>query len=171
MMRYAGGMYEELFGLQEEVFRTIGSRKRLELIQLLHGRELSVNEIAEMLAIRQANVSQHLAELRQARIVTGRREGVKIFYKLTDDRISEACTLIKHFLQAQYKIEPELLALMQDDERLFPGARDIVCGMRVSLHYAGGAATYGNKTYYFCGTGCKKKFETNPQQFISKKEE
>lgn len=169
-MPYDRRMYEQLFGIQEEVFKTIGSRKRLELIQLLHGRELSVGEITEMLAIRQANVSQHLAELRQARIVQTRREGAKVFYSLTDERISEACTLIKHFLQDQYKIEPEVLVLMQDDNRIFPGVKDVVCGMRVSLHHAGGVSIHAGENYYFCSTGCKNKFDANPETFTKKEE-
>lgn len=163
-------MYEQLFGLQEEIFKTIASRKRLEIIQLLHGRELSVGEMTSMLGIRQANISQHLSELRQARIVTTRREGVKVYYKLTDDRISEACALIKLFLQAQYKIEPAILELMKDETNIFPGVKDVVCGMRISLHHAGGSSTYGDKTYYFCGSGCKQKFDVSPAKFSKRVE-
>jgi len=160
-------MYERLFELQEEVFKTIASRKRLEIIQLLHQGELSVNEMSDMLGIRQTNISQHLGELRRMRIVNARREGVKVFYKLTDERISEACTLIKLFLQAQNKIDPATLELMQDEKSIFPGIRDVVCGMRISLHHAGGATKYKNKTYYFCGGGCKAKFDAAPENYVT----
>lgn len=163
-------MYDQLFGLQEEVFKIIASRKRLEIIQLLHGRELSVTEMSGMLGIRQANISQHLAELRQARIVTARRDGVKVFYKLTDERILEACTLIKLFLQAQYKLDPATLELMQDDVSVFPGVKDVVCGMRISVHHAGGLAEWEGKKYYFCGSGCLQKFNADPGSFVDKKE-
>ena len=163
-------MFEQLFGLQEEVFKMIASRKRLELIQLLHGRELSVNEMAEMLGIRQANVSQHLSELRQAKIVTTRRDGVKVFYKLTDERISQACSLIKSFLQDQYQLDPTTLKLMQDEAAIFPGVKDVVCGMRISLHYAGASSSWDGETYYFCGSGCKQKFDAAPETYITKKE-
>jgi ArsR family transcriptional regulator len=160
-------MYEQLFELQEEVFRTIASRKRLEIIQLLHQGELSVNEMSEMLGIRQANISQHLAELRRMRIVSTRREGVKVFYKLTDERISQACTLIKLFLQAQNKIDPAMLELMQDEKNIFPGVKDVVCGMRISLHHAGGVTKYKKTTYYFCGSGCKAKFDAAPEKYAT----
>ncbi|HEU5121628.1 MAG TPA: metalloregulator ArsR/SmtB family transcription factor [Candidatus Saccharimonadales bacterium] len=163
-------MYEKLFGLQEEIFKTIASQKRLELIQLLQGRELSVSEMTTMLGIRQANISQHLAELRQARIVSTRREGVKIYYRLTDERIAQACTLIKIFLQTQYKVDPTVLELMQDDRTVFPILKDPVCGMRISLHHAGASSTYNNEPYYFCASGCKQKFDTNPAKFSNKKE-
>ena len=169
-LRYNNGMYEQVFELQEEVFRTIASRKRLEIIQLLHQGELSVNEMSEMLGIRQANISQHLAELRRMRIVSTRREGVKVFYTLTDERISQACALIKLFLQAQNKIDPAMLELMRDEKNIFPGVKDAVCGMRLSLHYAGGVTTYNDETYYFCGAGCKEKFDTAPDKYITVRE-
>ena len=54
-------LYHRLFSLQEDVFKTIASRKRLEIIQLLKIRELSVSEMVEMLGVRQSNLSQHLS--------------------------------------------------------------------------------------------------------------
>jgi DNA-binding transcriptional ArsR family regulator len=161
-------MYQQLFGLQEEIFKTIASQKRLEIIQLLHNRELTVTEMTEMLGIRQANVSQHLAELRQARIVSTRRDGVKIYYQLTDPRIGEACTLIKLFLQAQYNIDPGILELMQNETMMFPIVKDAVCGMRISVPHAGGSSVYEHKTYYFCASGCKQKFDAEPARYVKK---
>lgn len=161
-------MYQQLFGLQEEVFKTIASQKRLEIIQLLRSGELSVTEMVEMLGIRQANISQHLAELRQARIVHARRDGVKIYYSLTDKRIAQACTLIKLFLQAQYKIDPAMQELMHDEDTVFPIVKDTVCGMRLSMHHAGESSIYNHKVYYFCASGCKRKFEAEPVKYIEK---
>jgi DNA-binding transcriptional ArsR family regulator len=162
-------MYQELFSLQEEIFRTIGSHKRLEIIQLLHGRELTVSDMADMLDIRQSNISQHLGELRHAKIVGTRREGVKIYYHLTDERIAKACTLIKLFLQSQHNIDPAVLELMQDNESdIFPVVRDVVCKMRISMSHAGGVSTYDSQTYYFCASGCKTKFDAHPENYIKK---
>lgn len=159
-------MYQQLFSLQEEIFKTIANQKRLELIQLLHGRELTVTEMIEMLGIRQANVSQHLAELRQAKIVSTRRDGVRVYYHLTDERIAKACTLIKLFLQAQHNIEPAMLEMMQNDESLFPVVKDVVCGMRISVPHAGGSSIYDHQTYYFCASGCQQKFEAQPASYV-----
>jgi DNA-binding transcriptional ArsR family regulator len=162
-------MYQELFNLQEDVFRTIGSRKRLEIIQLLHGRELTVSDMTDMLDIRQSNISQHLSELRHAKIVSSRRDGVKVYYHLTDERIAKACTLIKLFLQSQHKIDPAVLELMQDTESdIFPVVKDVVCGMRISMSHAGGVSTYNDKAYYFCASGCKTKFDIHPENYIKK---
>ena len=159
-------MYQELFSIQEEVFRTIASQKRLEIIQLLHTRELTVTEITDMLGISQTNVSQHLGELRKAKIVAVRKEGTSAYYSLADNRIAQACELIKSFLQDQHNINPELKQLMQDEAHMFPVVVDPVCRMRVSIAYAGGSEEYQERIYYFCASGCHNKFIKNPKQYV-----
>lgn len=46
---------------------------------------------------------------------------------------------------------------------------DPVCGMQVSPDRAAEASEYAGKTYYFCSTGCKAKFDRNPSEFTSQK--
>lgn len=165
-LRYHIDMYQELFGIQEEIFRTIASQKRLELIQLLHSRELTVSEITDMLGIRQSNVSQHLSELRKAKIVATRKDGTSVYYRLTDNRIAKACELIKSFLQEQYNIAPEMQQMLHDEAHMFPVVVDPVCKMRVSIAYAGGSEEHETRVYYFCATGCHDKFVKHPEQYI-----
>lgn len=160
-------MYQELFSIQEEIFRTIASQKRLELIQLLHTRELTVSEITDMLGIRQSNVSQHLSELRKAKIVHTRKEGTSVHYSLADPRIAQACALVKSFLCEQRVIDPEMTKLMDDEANMFPVSLDPVCKMRVSISYASGSETYNDTVYYFCASGCHNKFIAHPTQYIN----
>lgn len=160
-------IYQDLFGIQEEIFRTIASQKRLELIQLLHTRELTVSEITDMLGIRQSNVSQHLSELRKAKIVTTRKEGTSVYYRLTDPRIAQACQLIKSFLQEQYHVDSEMSQMINDEENIFPVVVDPVCKMRVSVAYAGGIEEYDDRVYYFCSSNCHDKFLKEPNKYLS----
>jgi Cu+-exporting ATPase len=44
--------------------------------------------------------------------------------------------------------------------------RDVVCGMRVEPSKAAGTSQYKSKTYYFCSTGCKAKFDANPDSYV-----
>jgi len=53
---------------------------------LLHG-EHSVNELADHVGAQPAGVSQHLAKLRLARLVTTRRQGNRVFYMAENDHI------------------------------------------------------------------------------------
>ena len=43
--------------------------------------------------------------------------------------------------------------------------RDPVCGMNVDPRTAAGSAEYEGKTYYFCSTGCRQQFESDPAKF------
>ena len=160
--------YQVLFARQAALLRVLANPKRLELVQLLRNRRLNVTAMVEMLGLRQANVSQHLAILRQAGVVTARREGVTIFYSLTDERIARACALVKRFLQHQYRHDPGLRAILGLDERtLFPAVTDPVCGMRFGIAEAGGSAVYKGKRYYFCAAGCLKRFTAHPRRFVA----
>lgn len=161
-------IYQKLFSLQEDTLKVLANQKRLEIVQLLRGRELAVGEIMEMLGLSQANLSQHLALLRQARIVATRREGVKIYYTLTDERIAEACGLIKEFLKNQYRGDFEISQILAADRTdPYPIVKDPVCGMRLGLTEAGGQETFAGQTFYFCASGCQDKFRQHPQHYIT----
>ena len=58
---------------------------RIRIILALGDSELSVNQLAETVDKSQAAVSQHLAKLRLTRIVTTRREGTRVFYRLANE--------------------------------------------------------------------------------------
>lgn len=42
--------------------------------------------------------------------------------------------------------------------------KDPICGMDVDPKSAAGQSEYEGKTYYFCSSGCKRKFDQNPEQ-------
>jgi len=44
--------------------------------------------------------------------------------------------------------------------------KDIVCGMQVDPAKAAGSSEYNGKTYYFCATVCKTKFDANPSAYV-----
>lgn len=44
--------------------------------------------------------------------------------------------------------------------------KDVVCGMEIDSSEAAGQSLYQGETYYFCALACKRKFDTNPQQFV-----
>ena len=73
------------------------------ILDYLHSGEKSVGELAELLDLPQANVSQHLASLRAQEIVSTRREGNMIFYSLVDPRIVKACDIFHEFLLERMK--------------------------------------------------------------------
>ncbi len=61
--------------------RTATEPRRLEILEMIWERELSVGEIADRLPVTIAAVSQHLAKLRAAGLVTVRRDGRVRWYR------------------------------------------------------------------------------------------
>jgi DNA-binding transcriptional ArsR family regulator len=90
-----------LFGLQAEICKTLAYPKRLMIIHQLREGEMSVGQLASGLNLPQANVSQHLAILRERGIVSTRRDGTTIYYSLISPKIGEACDLVQGVLQEQ----------------------------------------------------------------------
>lgn len=159
-------MYQDLFRLQEEIFKVLANQKRLEIIQLLHGRPLSVNEIALGLGLRQANISQHLSLLRQHRLVRTRRRGRRIYYSLTDETIGEAASMVREFLKNQYNVSAsELDKLTSDETEIYPVTVDPVCGLRLSVRETVAEYSYDSQTYQFCSPSCYRQFHENPSEY------
>lgn len=67
-----------------------------------------MNELAELVGARQANVSQHLAVLRQRGIVTTRKHGANIYYSVANPKIIHACDMIREVLFEQLAKTREL---------------------------------------------------------------
>ncbi len=77
------------------VAKALADPKRLCVLQSLGESERSVSELAHEVACHVPNMSQHLAVLRSAGLVTARRQGNVVYYRLADPRIMEAFRLIE----------------------------------------------------------------------------
>jgi DNA-binding transcriptional ArsR family regulator len=87
-----------LYKLHAGVCNILSNPKRLEIIDTLRTREMSVTELAVALDISQSNLSQHLALMRQRGILTTRRKGLNVFYSLSNPKITQACDLMRQVL-------------------------------------------------------------------------
>ncbi|PIY19189.1 transcriptional regulator [Candidatus Desantisbacteria bacterium CG_4_10_14_3_um_filter_40_18] len=74
------------------------SPKRLEILNLLKDKELSVNELADLADIPQSNLSQHLTIMREKGMVNTRREGTTIYYSMVNPKIIQAFDIIREIL-------------------------------------------------------------------------
>ena len=75
--------------------RALSDAKRLCVLESLASGELSVGDLSSLVGCQVPNMSQHLAVLRTAGLVTTRREGSTVFYRLADPRVLEAYRLIQ----------------------------------------------------------------------------
>jgi ArsR family transcriptional regulator, virulence genes transcriptional regulator len=77
------------------VARALGDPKRLCVLESLAGGEVSVGDLAMRVACQVPNMSQHLSVLRSAGLVTARRDGNIVYYRLADPKVLEACLLLQ----------------------------------------------------------------------------
>jgi ArsR family transcriptional regulator len=94
-------MNKKLYDIHADICKTLGNAKRIEILNALQDRELSVSELVEILEISPANVSQHLAVMRQKGILTAKREGSNVYYKVSNKKVIKACNLMREVLLEQ----------------------------------------------------------------------
>lgn len=81
----------------EGLLSILANRRRLIILcNLMVYGELPVGELVRRLDLAQSALSQHLALMRAAGIVSTRREGTTIYYTLTDERTRTLLSSIKH---------------------------------------------------------------------------
>jgi len=96
-------MSKTLYEIHADICKTLGNAKRIEILNALGDKELSVSELVNVLGISPANVSQHLAVMRQKGILTSRREGNNIFYKVSNPKVITACGLMREVLLEKFE--------------------------------------------------------------------
>ena len=102
-------MEEKMFQMHAEVCKSMANPRRLKIISLLREGEKSVEELRGKLKLPKANLSQHLSVLRQRRIVSTRREGLNIYYKVANPKMIKACDLLREVLLEQLREGQQLI--------------------------------------------------------------
>lgn len=138
----------EVFNKQTRLLRALAHPRRLEIVNLLVYKRLNVTDIYDMLDLPQANISQHLTKLKSAGVVAAKRRGKEIYYRLVDKKIS--------------RLLPRRLNLL----KLTPLTHDPVCRMQLSTKTVVFKKRYQDKLYYFCASGCLKKFKKDPRRYL-----
>jgi len=77
-----------------EKFKALSEPSRLAVLRRLMEGEAAVGEIADEIGQSQPNVSRHLAGLKRAGFVSGRREGQSIYYSISDPVVIKLCELL-----------------------------------------------------------------------------
>ena len=78
-----------------QLLKTLGSEQRLLILCNLLEGELAVGELNERVDLSQSALSQHLAVLREAGLVTTRREAQSIFYSLPHGPVTQVMALLQ----------------------------------------------------------------------------
>lgn len=125
---------QALFAEFATVARALGHPHRLEILEHLAQGERGVEALAGRIGMSVANASQHLQQLRRVGLVTARRDGKFVLYRLTDDdvpaliahlgqvaerNLAEVDRIVRGYYAERDKLEPvaadELLRRVRDD--------------------------------------------------------
>ncbi|HFQ13508.1 MAG TPA: metalloregulator ArsR/SmtB family transcription factor [Gammaproteobacteria bacterium] len=81
------GFKQNLFSQFARIGKAMSNGHRLELLEFLAQGERSVDELARVSGLSVANTSQHLQQLRQAGLVLARKEGQKVYYRVSGEDV------------------------------------------------------------------------------------
>ncbi len=95
--------------MEAEFFKALAHPTRLRILKHLRENEKCVCEFTEDLDMEQSNTSQHLAILRKQDIVSCRKEGLKVIYKVNYPQIFEILDLVEEILESQVNATLNLL--------------------------------------------------------------
>jgi rhodanese-related sulfurtransferase/DNA-binding MarR family transcriptional regulator len=123
----------DLFAQFARTGKALSNGNRLELLEYIAQSERSVDALAKVSGLTVANTSQHLQQLRQAGLVSSRKEGLKVFYTLSGDdviglldalrgvaerHVADVERLVNTYLTVKDELEPlprqELLERVRD---------------------------------------------------------
>ena len=95
MVTEAPATREDVHQRSAVIGRALSDPKRLCVLESLANGEVSVSDLSSVVGCQVPNMSQHLAVLRAAGLVTTRRDGSTVYYRLADPRVLEAYRLIQ----------------------------------------------------------------------------
>ncbi|MBI5888352.1 MAG: winged helix-turn-helix transcriptional regulator [Deltaproteobacteria bacterium] len=89
---------KEIYAIHAGICQCLANPKRLEIINTLRDKEMAASSIAGIVGISKANMSQHLAMMRNKGILRSRRVGVNIYYAIENPKVIQACDIMREVL-------------------------------------------------------------------------
>jgi ArsR family transcriptional regulator len=102
-----------LYQAKAEFFKTLGHPARIRVLELLSQREHAVGELLPEVGVEATSLSQQLAVLRRAGLVTSRKEGSMVYYAVTSPQVAELLAAARRILTEVLAGQVELLADLQ----------------------------------------------------------
>ena len=102
-------LMKEIYNLHAEMCKVFSNPTRLEILNLLRDKKMSVTELINKSKLSQANISQHLSIMKSRGIVFSKRDGKMIYYKLSNQKILKAFDIIKEVLAERLEKNRKIL--------------------------------------------------------------
>ena len=100
---------ENIYSLMAEILKALSHPLRLEIIEYLSKQERNVGEIVKKVNGEISNVSRHLALLKKTGILSDRKEGLNIYYRLENTCVMEFFSCVNKVLKTKLESGRDLL--------------------------------------------------------------
>ena len=102
-------MEERALELKAEVLKAMAQPTRLKILECLRGGERCICEIIPAVGGEQSNISRHISLMQKSRLVTTRKDGVKVMVKVTDPKIFAILDHVSVILKNQMTVQNRLM--------------------------------------------------------------
>ncbi len=107
------------------VAKALGHPHRLEILELLAQGERSVESLARLAGLSVGNASQHLQQLRRAGLLSFRRQGKHVFYRLTDEAVVDLLAVLRRIAERNVaEVQKVLNGYFRERDSLEPVSHD-----------------------------------------------
>lgn len=107
-------MGERALEVQARAFKALAHPTRIAILEMMRDGAICSCEIEPKLGLRQSNIAQHLAILRNSQLVTSYRDGSRVMYNLVDGRVLEVVDIMKTMMYEVLDETTQSLAVMED---------------------------------------------------------
>jgi ArsR family transcriptional regulator len=108
---------KRIYYLQAEFCKTLSHPVRVEIIDHLKGGEKSVGELLSLTGIGKTSLAQHLAVMRQRRVLATRKEGASVIYRIANSKVIAACNIVREALIDQLTEDEKTRQLMKAQDK------------------------------------------------------
>ncbi len=102
-------MSNKAYDFESDIFKALAHPTRLQILHILKDGEKCVCEIVPALKMEQPNVSRHLFILKKEGILSSRKEGLKVIYRVNDPHVFQLLDLCKELLKNHWEKKRKML--------------------------------------------------------------
>jgi len=102
-------MEDQIYVYHADMCKVFSHPKRLEVINVLRDGEMTVTELTQKLGLTIGNLSQHLAMMKERRILLSRKEGNMVYYRIANSKLIPCFDMMREMLFDQIRQDAALI--------------------------------------------------------------
>ena len=102
-------MEDQIYAYHAEMCQVFSHPKRLEVINVLRDGEMTVTELSQKLGLTVGNLSQHLSMMKERHILSSRKEGNMVYYRIANPKLIRCFDMMREMLFDQIRQDAALL--------------------------------------------------------------